>query len=111
LISIVFILIYSSEVGYYEATQSNPLPPHLQSCIQYKRMNCLALRPLSSTRSRPQSEIKFPQVYVRLFDRRIYNEVFFRKPKTEMKTSNNHETDVYTMQELASIHFKVCSRI
>ena len=58
----------SSETGFYEPTQTqtqtNPLPPHLQSCIQYKRVNYSPSRPSTSIRSRPQSEMRLPQVFV-----------------------------------------------
>ena len=50
--------IYRSETGYYETSQSHVLPPHFQSCIQYKRVNYSAIRPSSSLRSRPQSELR-----------------------------------------------------
>jgi hypothetical protein len=64
LTNIVLIFIYRSEFDYYETTQSNFLPPHLQSCIQYKRMNYSATRPSSSVRSRSQSEMRLPDLYV-----------------------------------------------
>lgn len=107
LISFVF-LSYSSEVGFYEApSQSSFLPAHLQSCIQYKRMSYSAIRPSTSMRSRPQSEMRLPQVYVKQWKVFIFLRFFFRKTKMEIRKNNNRETDVYTNPE-PLMHLKVC---
>jgi hypothetical protein len=102
------IFISSSQTGFYESTPSNRLPPHLQSCIQFKRISYSAIRPSPPIRSRPQSEIRFPQVYVFISIFSLeYKWNLFRKTKAITTKNNDFETNVFTTQQQSLMHLKV----
>jgi hypothetical protein len=71
-------------------------------------MSYSAIRPTPPIRSRPQSEIKFPDVYVIIsFSLLGINGIYFRKTKNITTKNNQLDTDVFITQQQSLMHLTV----